>query len=157
MRGRWEDDVLPRLDEVEAWARNGVCEKDIAHNRGIAYSTFKKYKGKYEALSAVLARTRDYVDNVIVVSAYLRRITGYDAVEVRREYAVTLDEEGNKKRKLIKETEQTKHIPGDPRAAEFWLSRRQGKDWPAKIAGAAEAGESGGVIEIPAVVVAEDG
>ena len=156
MRGRWEDDVLPRLDEVEAWARNGVCEKDIAHNLGIAYSTFKKYKGKYEALSAVLARTRDYVDNVIVVSAYLKRITGYDAVEVRREYAVTLDEEGNKKRKLVKETEQTKHIPGDPRAAEFWLSRRQGKDWPAKVAGAAEAGESGGVIEIPAVV-AEDG
>ena len=157
MRGRWETDVLPRLDEVEAWARQGVSEENIAKNLGVAYSTLREYKKKYPALSAVLARTRDYVDNVIVVSAYLKRITGYDAVEVRREYAVTLDEEGNKKRKLIKETEQTKHIPGDPRAAEFWLSRRQGKDWPAKIAGAAEAGESGGVIEIPAVVVAEDG
>lgn len=156
MRGKWESDVLPRLEEIEAWARNGVSEKDIAHNLGIAYSTFRRYRDTYEALSAVLARTKDYVDNVIVVGAYLRRITGYDAVEVRREYTVALDADGNKTRKLIKETEQTRHIPGDPRAAEFWLSRRQGKDWPAKISGAADSADGeGGVIEIPAV--SEDG
>jgi hypothetical protein len=107
-----------------------VSEKDIAQNLGVAYSTFREYRDKYSALGAALARTKEYVDKVVVVGAYLRRITGYDTTEVRREYAWTLDDEGNPKRVLAKEIEQTRHIPGDPRAAEFWLTRRQGKDWP---------------------------
>jgi hypothetical protein len=151
MRSKWESHVQPRLEEIEAWARDGVSEKDIAQNLGIAYSTFREYRDKYSALGAALARTKEYVDKVVVVGAYLRRITGYDTTEVRREYAWTLDDEGNPKRILAKEIEQTRHIPGDPRAAEFWLTRRQGKDWPMQLAAKQEESEEGGIVEIPAV------
>jgi hypothetical protein len=124
-----------------------VSEEDIAHNLGIAYSTFRSYRDTYSALSEVLARTKDYVDKVVVVGAYLRRITGYDTTEVRREYSIM-----GGKRVLVKEIEQTKHIPGDPRAAEFWLTRRQGADWPMRMAdGSTEGATEGGIIEIPAV------
>ena len=155
MRSKWESHVLPRLKEIEAWARDGVSEEDIAHNLGVAYSTFRSYRDKYSALSEALARTKEYVDKVVVVGAYLRRITGYDATEVRREYAWMI-EDGEKKRVLVKEIEQTRHIPGDPRAAEFWLTRRQGKDWPMKLAESnTDAAEEGGIIEIPAVMADE--
>ena len=146
MKSKWESHVQPRLEEIEAWARDGVCDKDIAQNLGVAYSTFRDYRDKHPALAAALARSKDYVDKVIVVNAYLRRITGYDAVEVRREYTVM-----GGKRILSKEIEQTRHIPGDPRAAEFWLTRRQGKDWPMKVSGEEQQENDGGIIEIPAV------
>lgn len=146
MRSKWESHVQPRLEEVEAWARDGVSEENIAKNLGVAYSTFRKYRDEQSALSAALARSKEYVDRVIVVNAYLRRITGYDAIETRREYTVMGGE-----RILSKEIEQTRHIPGDPRAAEFWLTRRQGKDWPMKVSGEEQQDNESGVIEIPAV------
>ena len=152
MKSKWESHVQPRLEEIESWARDGVCDKDIAQNLGVAYSTFRDYRDKHPALAAALARTKDYVDKVIVVNNYLRRITGYDATEVRREYVWTLDDEGNPKRVLTKEIEQTRHIPGDPRAAEFWLTRRQGKEWPMKVSGEEQQENDGGIIEIPAVM-----
>lgn len=156
MRNKWESHVEPRLEEIEAWARDGVSDKQIAKNLGVAYSTFREYARKHPALSALLARTKDYVDNVVVVSAYLRRITGYDTTEVRREYVWTSLEDGDRGRVLVKETEQTRHIPGDPRAAEFWLSRRQGELWPAKVTTAEEkVDEESGVIEIPVVTDSE--
>lgn len=147
MKSKWETHVQPNLEEIEAWARDGVCDKDIAQNLGVAYSTFRDYRDKHPALAAALARSKDYVDKVIVVNAYLRRITGYDAVETRREYTVMGGE-----RILSKEIEQTRHIPGDPRAAEFWLTRRQGKDWPMKVSGEEQPENDGGIIEIPAVM-----
>lgn len=130
MKSKYETHVLPRLEEIRAWARDGVIDKDIAGNLGIAYSTFRRYRDENEALSAALAQSKDYVDNVVVTNAYLNRIKGYDAVEIKREYKWNIDKEtGEPKRELIKETEQTRHIPGDPRAAEFWLSNRQPHKW----------------------------
>lgn len=129
-KSKYESQVLPRLDEVEAWARDGVSDEQIAGNLGIAYSTFRIYKEKYPALSAALRRGKEYVDRVIVVGAYLRRITGYDVTETRREYKwVYNDETGERDRIIVKEIQQTRHIPGDPRAAEFWLANRQRQEW----------------------------
>ncbi len=93
-------------------------------------------------------------DDDQVLRAYLRRITGYDVTEVHEEYKV--NEEGQLE--LAKETRKTKHVPGDPRAAEFWLTNRQPGRWrPARLLEAAgpETGETG-VIELPPVEEGED-
>lgn len=145
---KWEQSVLPRLDEVEAWARDGVSDKDIAHNLGIALSTLYDYKSQHEELSRAMARGKTYVDDVIVTNAYLRRIVGYDAQEVKREYKI--QEDGT--RLLIKETTQTRHIPGDPRAAEFWLCSRQPKKWSKTINQAISAAQDAQVVELPAAL-----
>ena len=153
-KSKYDTHVLPRLQEVEAWARNGVAEKDIAHNLGVAYSTFREYKGLYPALAAVLTRTRVYVDDVVVVGAYLRRVVGYDALETRREYVMVPREDGTTERVLVKEIEQTRHIPPDPRAAEFWLTNRQPDKWRHKPEPVSDDGEDEGtgVVELPAVM-----
>lgn len=129
-KSKYESHVLPRLDEIEAWARDGISDENIACNLSIAYSTFRRYRDENEALSAVLARGKEYVDDVIVTNAYLKRITGYDTTEIKREYKWERNEEtGVRVRVLTKETEQVRHIPGDPRAAEFWLANRKSDRW----------------------------
>ncbi len=155
-KGKYESNVLPRLDEIEAWARDGVSDEDIARNLAVAYSTFRRYKETHQALSAALARGKDYVDNVIVTNAYLRRITGYDTTETRREYVYVQDPGGGEPvRMLSKETEQVRHIPGDPRAAEFWLVNRQKLKWrrtDKDLTTNDGEGADTGVVELPAVM-----
>ncbi len=130
MKDKYKTHVLSRFKEIEAWCRDGISEKKIAKNLGIAYSTFREYKDKYSALSALLARTKDYVDLVEMVGAYKKRAEGYDTIETKKEYAYIFDEAtGKTKKVLVKETEQTKHVPGDPRAMENWLRIRQRALW----------------------------
>lgn len=40
---KYETHVRNRLSEIEAWAKAGVSDKQIAKNLGIAYSTFRQY------------------------------------------------------------------------------------------------------------------
>lgn len=146
--------ILPRLSEVEAWRRDGLSIKDIAHNLGIADSTLRRWAGREEALKAVLVRGKDYVDDVIVVNAYLRRVTGYDATEYKKEFKISRNDKGEEIRELVKVTEQTRHIPADPRAGEFWLTNRQPNKWkyPQKVQNTADNfDDERGVIMLPAV------
>jgi len=102
----------------------------MAQNLGVAYSTFRTYKEKYPALSAVLTRTRAYVDNVTVVGAMLKRAIGYTAVEIREEYEYEQDKKTGKRKKVkVREVHQEKHVPGDPRLLELWLKIRMPDVW----------------------------
>ena len=92
-------------------------------------------------------------EDAAVTQAYLRRITGYDITEEKREYKVNEDGEAE----LVKKTETVKHVPGDPRAAEFWLMNRLPKQWQKKpTQGDGEKGEEGGVVELPPVEEPDD-
>lgn len=37
-KSKWDTHVKDKLVVVEGWARNGLTEKQIAHNLGVAYS-----------------------------------------------------------------------------------------------------------------------
>lgn len=152
MKSKYETHVEPRLSEIEAWCRDGISEENIAEKLGVAYSTFRLYKDKHSALSAVVSRTRAYVDDVEVVPAYLRRILGYDVTETKKEYKVIQNRYGEPERTLVSEVETTRHIPGDVRAAEFWLTNRQPEKWKRQPeSGEGSSGQEGGIIEIPAI------
>lgn len=150
-KSKYESHVLPKLNLVEKWARDGLGTKQIAKNLGIAESTFWEYSTKYAEFSSRLAKGREVVDTE-VENAFLKRITGYNAEEVRREYAIETDEDGNQIKVLKREVVQTKHIPGDPRAAEFWLKNRMPDKYQDRPGLADNDEESkGGVIFIPSV------
>lgn len=142
--------MLPKLDQVEKWARDGLGVKQIAKNLGIAESTIWEYQGRYPEFASRLAKGREVVDTE-VENAFLKRITGYNAEEVRREYAIETDEYGNQVKVLKREIVQTKHIPGDPRAAEFWLKNRMPDKYKDRPGDTEEEESGGGVIIIPAV------
>ena len=134
-KSKYETNVAPRLTEVEGWARNGVSDEDIAHNLGVAYSTFRKYKEANAALSAALARGKEVVD-LEVEGALLKRCMGYNA-RVAKHYKVKTidyDENGKKlcEREELKEVYDEVHIPADTTAQMFWLTNRKKKDWKYK-------------------------
>ncbi|MBQ9632064.1 MAG: transposase [Lachnospiraceae bacterium] len=127
-KSKYESNILPRLDEIEAWARDGVPEEDMARRLNVAYSTFRKYKEMYSALSAPLARTREYVDLVEMVGAYKKRAMGYEYTETKKIFTATVVD-GKEVRQLKEIQETKKHVPGDPRAMENWLRIRQPELW----------------------------
>src|SRR5690606_11254978 len=121
-KNKYHTHVEPRLKEIEAWARDGLTEEQIAKNLGVAYSTFRKYKNEYPALSAALKKGKEVID-IEVENALLKRALGYEYEEVK-----TLIEEVNaKKKKKIEKT--IKHVPADVSAAIFWLRNRKGFVW----------------------------
>lgn len=99
-------------------------------------------------MSGTKKRTAPTQDEA-VTQAYLRRITGYDVTEVQEEYKINADGEPE----LKKRTEKTKHVPGDPRAAEFWLTNRQSDQWRYRRngGGAGEDPADTGVVELPPI------
>ena len=54
--------MLKLVVQLEAWARDGLTEEQIAHNMGIAYSTLKYWKNDHLAILAALKRGKDVVD-----------------------------------------------------------------------------------------------
>lgn len=60
---------------IEGWARDGLSEKQIAQNMGIAYSTFCEWKKKFPVLSEVLKKTKAVADYQ-VENTLFKRATG---------------------------------------------------------------------------------
>lgn len=50
------------LTLLEGWARDGLTDEQIAHNMGVAYSTFRVWKDKFPAISAALKTSKEIVD-----------------------------------------------------------------------------------------------
>ena len=62
-KGKYQKWLEPEnLILLEGWARDGLTDEQIAHNMGIAYSTFKEWKNKYPAISATLKKGKEVVD-----------------------------------------------------------------------------------------------
>ena len=121
-KSKYHTHVEPRLKEIEAWARDGLTDEQIAKNLGVAYSTFRKYKDEYPAFSAALKKGKEVVD-IEVENALLKRALGYEYEEVK----TYIEEVDGKKKKRVEKT--VKHVPADVSAAIFWLRNRKGFVW----------------------------
>nr|DAR79540.1 MAG TPA: terminase small subunit [Caudoviricetes sp.] len=107
------------LLKLEGWARDGLTDEQISRNMGIAYSTFREWKKKYSAFSAVLKRTKDIVDRE-VENALFKRAMGYKYDEVTYE-------RGEEVKRV------TKEVAPDTTAQIFWLKNRKPAEWRDKI------------------------
>ena len=94
-----------------------------------------------------MARKRRAHGCAEVERACLKRATGYEVTETKREYKV--NEQGELE--LTRATEQVKHVPGDLRAVEFWLTNREPGRWSKSPGEREDGGEEESVIEIAEV------
>lgn len=114
------DDGLLR---IEGWARDGLIDEQIAHNMGIAYSTFREWLKKFPALSASLKKGKAPVDYEIE-NALHKRAFGFEYEET-----ITDIEElpnGTQKKHIRK---YKKYCPPDPLSMIFWLKNRLPDKW----------------------------
>lgn len=155
-KSKYETHVLPNLERIEKWAKEGATAKDIAAKLKIAYSTMRKYidlgqggDERYTALSDAFARGCEVSDDAIE-TALFNRARGI-------EY-----EEKTFESKLNKETGQmeevctkrvTKFIPPDPTSAMFWLTNRRPDRWKYKPESAdGDEDEGSGVVMLAPVM-----
>lgn len=118
-KSKWETHVKDKLILVEAWARNGLTDEQIAKNLGISKDTFYKYKKEHTDFSDSLKRGKEIID-IEVENALLKRALGYKYNEVTKE----LTDEGLQVTKIV-----TKEVQPDTTAQIFWLKNRKPEDW----------------------------
>ena len=118
------DDGLLR---IQGWAREGLIDAQIAHNMGIAYSTFRDWCGKFPALSAALKKGKAPVD-LEVENSLLKRALGYDYEETVTEIVQGAD--GTERKQVRK---HKRHMPPDVTAQIFWLKNRRPDRWRDKV------------------------
>lgn len=130
---RYQERVKPRLDEIKAWARDGVIEEEIAKRLSIAYSTFREYKSKYSALSAALIPARVY-DDEVVYALHKNTLGGIvklkKPIKVRKKFF----ENGKivREEEVVVTAEEEVYIQPDARAQMYWLNNRVPEKWSAK-------------------------
>ena len=120
---RWDpwltDDGLLK---VTGWARDGLIEKQIAKNMGVAYSTLKLWKTKFPKLVEALAKGKEVVDREVENALY-KRALGYWVTETK----TTTLADGS-----VRTEETHRHIVPDTTAQIFWLKNRKPDQWREK-------------------------
>lgn len=127
---KYESHVKPRLKEVQAWARDGAVNEEIAKRLYISIQALFVYKKKYIEFSEALKCARAYDDEVVNA---LHEHTLGKVVKLQKPKVI-------KKRffengKLVREeetivmVEEEVYVPPDTRAQMYWLNNRNAKDW----------------------------
>ena len=116
---------------IEGWARDGLTDEQIAHNMGVAYSTFRDWIGKFSAISASLKKGKAPVDYEVENALY-KRATGYTVklkkpIKVKTTKRVTGKGEVTEER--IEYADEEQYIPPDTTAQIFWLKNRRPDKW----------------------------
>jgi DNA-binding XRE family transcriptional regulator len=136
-KGKYEYWLTPEgLLKLEAWARDGLTDEQIASNMGITRKTLFNWKEKYLPILHTLKRGKDVVD-IEVENALLKRALGYSYEEKTWEpvttYRKEFDDDGNEiqipeiREVLTKRV--LKHQVPDTTAQIFWLKNRKPKEW----------------------------
>lgn len=113
------------LLKLEAWARSGLTDEQIAQNIGINVKTLYDWKKKYSNICNTLKRGKEVVD-IEVENALLKRALGYVFTEVTKERVFNKE---TKQVELVVTKEVTKEVQPDTTAQIFWLKNRKPTEW----------------------------
>lgn len=110
-----------KLTLIQAWARDGLTNEQIAHNIGIAPKTLYEWINKFSEISNALKKGKEVVD-IEVENSLLKRALGYSYDEVTKEIS---KETGQ----LVVTKVVTKQVIPDTTAMIYWLKNRKPKQW----------------------------
>lgn len=129
-RGKYHDWLTSEgLLKLEAWARDGLTDEQIAKNMGIGTTTLYRWKNDYREIRESLKKGKEVVD-IQVENALLKRALGYKFTEVTRERTIELDPRtGESESKLVVTKEVVKEVQPDVTAQIFWLKNRKPDVW----------------------------
>lgn len=134
------------LMRIEAWAREGLTEEQIAAQMGISVRTLGNWKNDHVPILQALKRGKAPVD-AKVENALLRRALGYQYEEITEVPVmdpttgepVKNPKTGRPMMQVVKRV--TKHVAPDTTAQIYWLKNRRPDKWrdkPADPNGASE-------------------
>lgn len=113
-----EDGLL----KIQGWARDGLIDKQVAKNMGVAESTLRGWKRRFPEIAEALRKGKEVVDREVENALY-KRALGYWVTETE----TTTYQDGT-----TKTTEKRRHIVPDTTAQIFWLKNRKPDQWREK-------------------------
>jgi len=114
------------LVRLEAWARDGLSQEEIAQRMGVSRTTLQRWAKKYPLIREAMEQGKDVAD-IQVENALFHRALGV----VKRKRILVMgkpdEETGEASLKVVQEIEED--VPGDVTAQTFWLKNRKPDAW----------------------------
>jgi hypothetical protein len=156
-KGKYEYWLTPDgLTRLEAYARDGLIDEQIAKNMGITATTLYDWKNKFPSISEALKRGKEVVD-IEVENKLLQRAKGYEYIETTYERIENMVVEPDGSVNVIPGTKiktVVKQMAPDVTAQIFWLKNRKSAEWRDK-AELEHSGKDGGPIEVKEISLEE--
>ena len=131
-KGRMKEWTEPdKLLRLEAWARDGLTDEQIAGNMGINVRTLYLWKKKNVQIFQSLKIGKAVAD-IEVENALRKKALGFRETEQTVTTRKTVEYENGKRIREISEpivTEVEKYYPPDTTAQIFWLKNRKPEKW----------------------------
>lgn len=108
---------------LEAWARDGLTDEQIALKMGINVATLYRYKQSYCEICDALKKGKEIVD-IQVENALFKRAMGYEYEETK----IIISEKDGKRVETVK-----KQMAPDTTAQIFWLKNRKPAKWRDRV------------------------
>ena len=124
------------LIKIQGWARDGLIDKDIAHNIGIGYSTLREWKKLYPEIGEALRKGKEVVDRIVENALYKSAI-GF-MQKIKKPVRIKEVEYDPKTGKKVRESEkwvlveEEIYIAPQVTAQIFWLKNRKPDQWREK-------------------------
>lgn len=135
---------------LEAWARDGLFDEQIAKNMGVSEATLYNYKRQYPEIANAFKRGKEVVD-IEVENALFKKAIGYNTTVQKAFKLKDIIYENGKKvseTERIEYAEEEIHIPADTTAQIFWLKNRRRQQWRDKVEYESNADELNKVKEL---------
>lgn len=116
---------------LEAWARDGLTDEQIAGNMGINVRTLYLWKKKNVQIFQSLKVGKEVAD-IEVENALRKKALGFRETEQTVSTRRTVEYENGKRVREVTEpvvTEVEKYYPPDTTAQIFWLKNRRPEQW----------------------------
>ena len=119
---KYYTNVVPNMNQIKRWCRDGDAESVMCKRMGIAVSTFEKYKLEQPDLVKALKNGKEEM-NFKVENMLLKKCMGHTVKKV----TTTINSDG-----LKIDTETIKEIPPDVVAIKYWLANKSKDKWREK-------------------------
>lgn len=124
------------LTKIQGWARDGLIDKQIAKNMGVAESTLRNWKNNFPEIAEALRKGKEVVDRE-VENALFKSALGFTQ-KVKKPVRIREVEYDPKSGKKIRESEkwvqveEEVYVPPQVTAQIFWLKNRKPDQWREK-------------------------
>lgn len=131
-KGKYEYWLTPDgLLKLEAWARDGLTDEQVAANAGITAKTLYEWKKQYGEICEALKRGKEVID-IEVENALLQKAMGFkETVKKAIKVKEVLYQDGKRKseKEHIEYADEEVYVPPDTTAQIFWLKNRRPDRW----------------------------
>ena len=116
---------------VKGWARDGLNDKQIAHNIGISRDTFYRWAREHSDFSDAIKEGKAPIDieveNALLKSALGHTVTIRKAIKVRTKQQ--LKDRGTIEEEHIEYVDEEMYVPPQTVAQIYWLKNRLPSKW----------------------------